>query len=184
MKKFKYIALAGLLALSLTACSQNEAKEDGKEDVEVEVEKETPEKTEDKAEEEIKEGEAQERLVTIEREFYRDGVKPNIEEYEYFYDDGNESGEYTSLTSNFDLDGIKLIALEYEGDKLVEKEVLQVYSLNKGERLLVNAVYPEGIPMLKLRWAVENGEVKEDEYIFEYDGRDGGEDKIEFKYGN
>ncbi len=185
-KKASYILLALGISLAITGCKTklDEKKEvetvvgqeiDKKEE-EKEVKEETKEeKSEDKKEPAVSESK-QEKKLLVEKFYSDDKLAKTV--FKYVYDDGSASNERTVISPNFDLK-LDLIGLEYEGDQLKEKEIIESYDLKDGEKLLLKAVYPEGIPMLKLKWTVAG---RTDEYILEYNGKDGGPDRLEFKY--
>lgn len=204
MKKIKSYILIGLLALSLVGCSnkndnkeviqdeeikekieeneeemkevEKEDKKDSKEDEEErkEVEeKETDEKT-------SKEEKKDEKVFKIATSYYDGkGEKPNPKNYKDYYSDDSGTNEYTILSSSFKMDKISLVALEFKNDDLVETDLIKEFSLEAGDEILLNIIYPEGIPMAKLKWEVDGNE---DEFIFAYDGKDGNEGIEQFKY--
>lgn len=153
--KFKYLFLVGALALALTACGEDKVEEDPA----------APPVVEDQVEEEDKD-EVKEKKKVVINHFYvlEDSDKPEPEEYTYYYTDNEGSSGYIVLTAEMDLENVQLIALDYEDD-LVEKEVIETFDIKEGERLLVNAIFPEGVPVMKLKWEYDG---KEDEYIFQY----------------
>lgn len=198
MKKIKYFILIGLVSLGLAGCTNKKIEVEQEESIEKEEtlveenkDKEDKQEKEDKQDmdeeesnikdkTEEKEEVKEEKIFTITTEYFVDGEeKPNPNDYNDFYTDRNGTNEYTFLNANFDLDKLELIGLDYKDDNLVETEVIKEFQLKKDDKILLNLVYPEGIPMCKLRWEVD-GETEE--YIFSYDGRDGNEGVAQYKY--
>lgn len=164
----------GLLVLSasmiLTACSKKDKTEDlSKPDDSTEVVEETTEPS----------NETEEDSIHIERKI----GEVNIDDYNYSFRDEGESEEFTIIYSeNFDIDKMEFIRLEFAEDDLQEVEVLStIENIKKGEKVLINAVYPEGIPMLKIKWVAKDKGI-EDEYIIQYNGKDGVDDNLEIRY--
>lgn len=106
----------------------------------------------------------------------------DLSSYKHIYEDELSSNEYTEFfTDNIFIDSLKFIELEYKDDNLIEIGVIEEFKeINPGEKILIHAVYPEGIPMLKIKW--ENNKGVNGEYIFQYNGKDGLDDSIVFMY--
>lgn len=162
MKKNKMFIIILSLSLLLVACKDKNSidnipnEENGKEIVETE----------------------QERKIYINRVL----KDIDLKSYKEIYEDEINSNEYTEFfTENMSIDSLKFIELEYENDELKEVEVIhEIREIEPGEKILIHAVYPEGIPMLKIKWESDDGVT--DEYIFQYNGKDGLDDSIVFIY--
>ncbi len=100
-------------------------------------------------------------------------------DYTYVYSDGRRGNEETVFSTNFDLDGVILVGMTFDGNNLLDSSVVDAFSLKAGESILLNIAYPEGIPMYKLKWSVDG---KQDDYVFQYNGKDGMREELEFHY--
>lgn len=161
-KSYKSIFIFILISLSfiLTSCKNSDANK----------------KLEDTI---VSEEDTNEKSIHIERI----SGKVNEEEYDYKFKDQDDVEEYTLIYSeNFKIDKMEFIRLEFAENDLQETKILStVDNIKKGEKVLINAVYPEGIPMLKIKWYADDNTI-EDEYIIQYNGKDGIEDNLEIKY--
>lgn len=196
-KIVKIISLAFLFSLVLIACSQREVKIeepiklealdndkfDMKEEITGDLDKEVgEEKNKDpenySLDKRIKHPLMGDDVKVVRIDYYHDQILENSD-YTYSFTDGNKGNEETVFSTNFDLDNVLLIGMTFDGNNLIDSSVKDGFSLKAGESIILNIDYPEGIPMYKLRWTVDG---KEDDYVFQYNGKEGMVEFIEFHY--
>lgn len=99
-------------------------------------------------------------------------VEETVEEAKVFIEEGPE--EISIRSENSDIAKLSLVSLEYdaEEDELLEKEVLkEKEGIDEGEKVRWEVVYSEGIPSMKLKWELPEGQTGE--YVIAYDGKEG-----------
>lgn len=78
------------------------------------------------------------------------------------------------FSKGINISKLELISLEYdkEANELIEGEIIEAREdIEEGEKIILNVIYSEGIPRMKLIWELSCGDMGE--YVIAYNGKYG-----------
>ena len=84
---------------------------------------------------------------------------------------------------NADIKELRIIEVEYNGRRLVNKKVLKTYKdITNNRGVVINTIVPDTIPFIKIEWNMGKG--LKGEYPISFNGFNGNTNIVSYRYEN